>query len=83
MHSRDDILRIVRLRQIFIGLLLVSCVLVMSCRSGAGGRCMDALDGIDAIVMQEISEGHIPGAVVLAGRPGDVFYLKSFGTAVQ
>lgn len=83
MHSRDDILRIVRLRQIFIGLLLVSCVLVMSCRSGAGGRCMDALDGIDAIVMQEISEGHIPGAVVLAGRPGDVLYHKAFGMAVQ
>jgi len=60
-------------------LVLLLC-LSSSCRLE---HARDAqLAQIDAVVMEEIQAGHLPGAVVLVGRGNQVLYCKAFGLEV-
>ncbi|HXJ34066.1 MAG TPA: serine hydrolase [Candidatus Eisenbacteria bacterium] len=51
----------------------------MSARRDPLPRTAAPLDGIDAIVEDEIAAGRIPGAVVVVGRDGAVVYRRAFG----
>ena len=45
------------------------------------GISAQRLEWIDQMIEEEISEGHIPGAVALIARNGKIVYHKAFGTA--
>lgn len=64
-------------------LIVLQAILLAGCRPSLEDRWSRALTGIDAIVTEEIEQGHIPGAVVLVGRPGKTLYHKAFGLAVS
>jgi len=68
-HSRSAIL-----------LLVLLVCLSLSCRVDRGRDLH--LEQIDAIVTEEIAQGHLPGAVVLIGRANQTLYHKAFGLAV-
>ena len=38
-----------------------------------------ALPAVDAVIQQAISEGQIPGAVLIVGHDGQVVYRKAYG----
>jgi len=54
--------------------------LSLSCRVDRAYQA--SLGQIDGIVAEEIEAGHIPGAVVLIGRKGEIVYREAFGLAV-
>jgi uncharacterized protein YbbC (DUF1343 family)/CubicO group peptidase (beta-lactamase class C family) len=61
---------------------LVATALGVGCvptRSDPLAATAATLDGIDAIVEDEIAAGRIPGAVVVVGRDGTVVYRRAFG----
>lgn len=63
-------------------LIVVQMLLVVGCRPTLEDRWSRALVGIDSVVTDEIEQGHIPGAVVIVGRPGRILYHKAFGMEV-
>ena len=69
--------------RLVVPVIIVQMLLLAGCKPTLEDRWSRELVGIDSIVADEIEQGHIPGAVVLVGRPEKILYHKAFGLAVS
>jgi uncharacterized protein YbbC (DUF1343 family)/CubicO group peptidase (beta-lactamase class C family) len=61
--------------------MLLGCVLTATGQAAVRGGAAStrALPAVDAVIQQAISDGTIPGAVLIVGHDGQVVYRKAYG----
>ena len=63
-------------------LILFACIALLVCATAQALSAEIApvkMQGVDSVIQQAISDGNIPGAVLLVGHNGKVVYRKAYG----
>lgn len=73
---------VMKSKHIFIGIFLLLFLCILALFYVPDMIIANKLGAIETVVIEEISKGSFPGAVICAGRKGKLYYLKAYGNEV-